>query len=369
MKKESYELFKNEKIETILNILESELKKRNESPFWTDKVIPFAHAILSVLIPLRDTDMLFNPEGEAESELTLELFFRWNDFVSLKSLAFTIQKSNDAYELLRTNLDNTICKNYKNINLKPLGDYLAKNRVNLDNESLDFPISSYNLHQGVSNVIKSLLQNKNGKIVKSSSEHWNSIFLNTDDSKLGWYEEDASKTFQLLNCIPKWKNSTIFIPGAGTSVLVEKLFIKDVKLVLNDISIEALNKLKEKMQNNKKIVWLCQDISHPISDAITNIDIWIDRAVLHFLTDEEDITGYFKNVKSKLKVGGYAIFAEFSKTGALKCAGLRVHQYNIEELSQRLGSSFKLISHFDYTYVNPNGAQKPYIYGLYKRIS
>lgn len=157
MKQESYTLFKSADIKTILAVLEDELQKRNESPFWRSRVVPFSEAILSVLIPLRDANMLFNPEGEAVDELTLELFFRWNDFVSLKSLAFTIQKSNEAGVLLRTKLDNDTCKKYKEIDLKTLGDYLSKNSVNLQNESIDFPISNYNLHQGVSNVIKSLL--------------------------------------------------------------------------------------------------------------------------------------------------------------------------------------------------------------------
>jgi hypothetical protein len=157
MKQESYVLFRSADIKTILEILEDELKNRNESPFWKDRVVPFSEAILSVLVPLRDANMLFDPEGKAISVLTPELFFRWSDFVSLKSLAFTIQKSNEAAILLRTNLDEMICKNYKEIDLKILGDYLSKNSVNLENESLDFPISNYNLHQGVSNVIKSLL--------------------------------------------------------------------------------------------------------------------------------------------------------------------------------------------------------------------
>jgi hypothetical protein len=157
MKQESYNLFKSAEIETILEVLETELKTRNESPFWRDKVIPFSEAILSVLIPLRDANMLFTPEGSRAEILTPELFFVWSDFVSLKTLAFTIQKSNDANELLRTNLDKATCRNYKSIDLKLLGDYLARYSVNLENESLDFPISNYNLHQGVSNVIKSLL--------------------------------------------------------------------------------------------------------------------------------------------------------------------------------------------------------------------
>jgi hypothetical protein len=157
MKKESYELFKNGSVQDIINILDMELKTRNESPFWTTRVVPFSEAILSVLIPLRDAKMLFTPEGKATDELTPELFFKWSDFVSLKTLAFTIQKSNNANRLLRTKLDDNICQKYKTIELGKLGDYLALNNVNLENESLDFPISSYNLHQGVSNVIKSLL--------------------------------------------------------------------------------------------------------------------------------------------------------------------------------------------------------------------
>ena len=135
MKKESYELFKTAKIETILEVLEAELNTRNESPFWTDKVIPFSQSILSVLIPLRDANMLFNPQNNEIKELSPELFFEWSDFVSLKALFFKVQ----------------------NVDREILAEYLHKNNVNIENESLDFPISAYNLHQGVSNVIKSLL--------------------------------------------------------------------------------------------------------------------------------------------------------------------------------------------------------------------
>lgn len=157
MKQESYSLFKSADIITILQTLESELNSKEESPFWKDRVIPFTKAILSVLIPLRDADLLFDPEGAAQNELTPDLFLRWSDFVSLKTLAFTIQKSNEAGVLLRTKLNEQACKNYKNIDLKLLGDYLSRYSVNLQNESLDFPIANYNLHQGVSSVIKSLL--------------------------------------------------------------------------------------------------------------------------------------------------------------------------------------------------------------------
>ena len=157
MKPESYELFEKGSVEEIVSTIQNELEKRNESPFWADKVAPFSEAVLSVLVPLRDMDPLLNPEGKYEEKLTPELFFRWCDFVSLKMLAFTIAASNEAGELVRTKLPKEKTKNYKPIDISKLASYLAKYSVNMENEALDFPIANYNLHLGVANVIKSLL--------------------------------------------------------------------------------------------------------------------------------------------------------------------------------------------------------------------
>jgi len=157
MKSETNELFKSASLDEISKTIQTELATRNESPFWADKVVPFSNAILSILIPLRDSNLLFDPEGNLHDNLTPELFLEWSDLVSLKTLAFTIQKSNTAQELLRTRIDKDKCKTYQEIDLKVLGDYLSRYTINLEYENLDFPISNYNLHQGVSNVIKSLL--------------------------------------------------------------------------------------------------------------------------------------------------------------------------------------------------------------------
>lgn len=135
MKQISYELFKSASMDEILNTIDAELKTRNESPFWVDKVVPFSRAVLSVLVVLRDEDRLFTPEGKDVDELTPELFLSWSDFVSLKSLFFKVE----------------------GVDLNILAEYLHRYNVNLENENLDFPIANYNLHQGVSNVIKSLL--------------------------------------------------------------------------------------------------------------------------------------------------------------------------------------------------------------------
>ena len=202
----------------------------------------------------------------------------------------------------------------------------------------------------------------------SRGDHWDAVYSGTEDSQLGWYEKDPSQTLRLLNFVPRWRDSTVFLPGAGTTALVEELLSNGAGLILNDISTEALTRLKSRLGDAQdKTTWLCQDIAQPFDSATNEIDIWIDRAVLHFLTDKDDIRGYFANVRSILKVDGHAIFAEFSSVGATKCAGLPVHRYSVEQLSEHLGSSFKLITHFEYTHVNPHGDSRPYIYALYKR--
>ncbi len=204
--------------------------------------------------------------------------------------------------------------------------------------------------------------------MKSDSEHWDNIFSKTEDAKLGWFEKDTSQTFKLLGEIPDLEKATVFLPGAGTSILIEDLIPRVSKLILNDISNEALNRVKQRLkEGSEEIEWLFQDIAQPIKELIPEVDIWIDRAVLHFLTNENDINGYFENLKSTLKIGGHAVFAEFSLIGAPKCAGLTLHRYSIDELSTNLGSSFKLVSHFDFTHINPFGDPRPYIYALFKR--
>ena len=141
----------------ILSALETALKNTNESPFWEKRIVPLSSAILSVLIPLRDQKLLFNPEGEPQETLNAELFLRWCDLLSLKTLAFILQQSNDASKLVRTKYSDEKAQHYQVLDLSELGTYLSAQTVNLEDEYLDFPIANYNLHIGIADIIKKLL--------------------------------------------------------------------------------------------------------------------------------------------------------------------------------------------------------------------
>ncbi|MDY0051125.1 MAG: hypothetical protein RBR65_01180 [Aliarcobacter sp.] len=149
-------LLQNSSEEEILRILEDKLKQSEEPEFWKERILPFTQAILSILLPLKEQNLLFNPEGQIVTSIDSELFYRWGDLVCLKTLAFIIQQSNEQNTLVRTDYKNV---EYKVINLEKLGVYLSSNRVNIiDEDSLDFPLSVYNLHQGMITIIKNLLK-------------------------------------------------------------------------------------------------------------------------------------------------------------------------------------------------------------------
>ncbi len=161
----------------------------------------------------------------------------------------------------------------------------------------------------------------------------------------------------------------VFIAGTGTSTLAEQLIGKCKSLILNDISEEALSISKKRIAKVKQPVeWLKADIGAELPIENKSIDVWIDRAVLHFLIDENQIDTYFKNLNDKIKVNGYAFLAEFASHGAPKCAGLELHRYSIEELIERCGKNFELIQSESYTYINPEGDERPYIYCLFKKV-
>jgi hypothetical protein len=150
-------LLKTGETEAILSALSSALERSDDAPFWRQKSLPLSEAVLSVLIPLREQHLLFDPEGKAHLDLSPELFLRWCDLFSLKTLAFTLAKSNEAGKLLRTQIDTD---RYEPIDLEILGKYLSGYSVNLENEMVDFPVRNYNLHIGLGSLLTKILGGK-----------------------------------------------------------------------------------------------------------------------------------------------------------------------------------------------------------------
>jgi EEF1A lysine methyltransferase 2 len=204
-------------------------------------------------------------------------------------------------------------------------------------------------------------------------EHWDNVYQKTETEKLGWFEENPEKSIQLLLKAGLKKNDAIIDVGCGTSFFIDHLIeLGYNNFVATDISEAATNQLKERLQKieSASVNYIVEDICNPnqLLD-LKNIKLWHDRAVLHFLTTEEQRKCYLRVLKKTLQVNGYAIISTFHTSGAKKCSGLDVSQYDEKTLAEYLGDKFDLIESFQYQYIQPSGAPRQFVYTLFKRTN
>jgi hypothetical protein len=138
-----------------------------------------------------------------------------------------------------------------------------------------------------------------------------------------------------------------------------------------DISEVALEKAKALLNQEQaaQVHWVVDDITDPSNVLqIQNVKVWHDRAVFHFLTEEQHRQTYHSLLQKMIMPGGFVIMAAFALNGATMCSGLPVQRYSAESLSEFLGNSFKLMESLDHTYQMPSGDLRPYVYTRFQKI-
>ena len=201
--------------------------------------------------------------------------------------------------------------------------------------------------------------------------HWNEKYQSTNDEDLGWFEDTPKTTMELLaNCNLK-KDAAILNVGAGTTTLIDLLLEESyTNIIANDLSEVALEKLQNRIKEayNYNLKCITDDLTNPSKlNSLQNIDLWIDRAVLHFFLKKEEQKAYFDLVRNVVAKSRYVLIAVFSLEGAPKCCNLDLQRYNAEMLQSNLGDEFKLVKAFNHTFINPRGGERPYVYTLFQR--
>lgn len=202
-------------------------------------------------------------------------------------------------------------------------------------------------------------------------KHWNNTYQKTPVNSLGWYEENPIPSLKLIEQCNLPKDALIFNAGAGASTLIEHLLNKGYSnIVVNDIAAAALAELKNNLSEHKnsQLQIIVDDLTNPTELLkLKNIDLWHDRAVLHFFTSLEQQKAYFELLKRAVRPEGYVILAEFELDEVSKCSGLTTFNYNKSMLQERLGDDFKLLNSFTYAYTQPSGNTRTFIYTLFQR--
>lgn len=208
---------------------------------------------------------------------------------------------------------------------------------------------------------------------KDMKAHWDRVYASQEVDRLGWYESMPEPSLRLISRCILNKEDPVLDVGAGATTLIDCLLRQGFQnIIAVDISEVALQKLRERLGEEKasRVQWITDDITQPLHlHRLQNIALWHDRAVLHFLLEEQQQQRYLATLKKIVKHGGYVIIAAFSLKGAQWCSGLRIRNYDQDMLADFLGNEFSLREHFDYTYHMPSGEERPYVYTLFQRIA
>ena len=200
----------------------------------------------------------------------------------------------------------------------------------------------------------------------NAKEHWESIYQTKEPNEVSWYQEKPETSLNLISETGIEKNAKIIDVGAGASELVDNLLALGFRnITALDVSLNALNESKKKLGDRaNNVKWIVSDLRE--FETNERYDLWHDRAVLHFLTEEEDIKRYIELVRTYLKPKGYVIVSTFSINGPKKCSGLDVKPYS-EDSMKTLFTGFEHIKSFEEEHLTPWGSSQIFIWGVFRK--
>ncbi len=196
--------------------------------------------------------------------------------------------------------------------------------------------------------------------------HWDEVFRAKAEDDVSWFESCPTRSLDLIARTGLPKSAAIIDIGGGLSRLADTLAgagYTDVTVL--DISREAVRRLGERPGFVARTRLIAVDVKAWRPERA--YDIWHDRAVLHFLTGEDDRAAYRNVLLSALTPGGQAIIATFALSGPERCSGLPVRRYGAEGLAKFLGKDFILAESFEFDHLTPAGASQRFLMGRFVR--
>jgi hypothetical protein len=200
-----------------------------------------------------------------------------------------------------------------------------------------------------------------------TAEFWDNIHQ-TKQHDVSWWQDSASLWVDLFDhCTTKMTDGIIDV-GAGASLFIDEAAKRGYwPLFVNDLSITALNEIKERFKNSEIAV---QIRPSDICDLTLELPVglWHDRAVFHFLTSSEQQNAYKKSVLRNTTSDANIILATFAPSGPEACSGLNVKQWSAEQLAEFFAPDFTLVFSDERVHVTPWQSEQKFSVVVLKRV-
>ena len=196
--------------------------------------------------------------------------------------------------------------------------------------------------------------------------HWEKIYQTKKNDGVSWFQETPTESIELIKKYSSNSSEKIIDVGCGKGFLADNLLeskFKDITLV--DISSNALSEINSRLKN-QYLSFIETDILEFNSDY--KYDIWHDRAVFHFITENKSIDKYISLCNNYINRGGRLIIGTFAEDGPLKCSGLEIKRYSINDLVNLFKENFELAEGFKMLHQTPFDTQQSFTFCVFKKV-
>lgn len=196
--------------------------------------------------------------------------------------------------------------------------------------------------------------------------HWEKIYQTKKNDGVSWFQEIPTESIELIKKYSSDNSDKIIDVGCGKGFLADNLLeskFKDITLV--DISSNALSEINNRLKN-QYLNFIETDILDFNSDY--KYDIWHDRAVFHFITENKSIDKYISLCNNYINRDGKLIIGTFAEDGPLKCSGLEIKRYSINDLVNLFKENFELAEGFKMLHQTPFDTQQSFTFCVFKKV-
>ena len=198
-------------------------------------------------------------------------------------------------------------------------------------------------------------------------KHWENIYQTKNIDGVSWYQETPYESIELIKKFSTTDSDMIIDIGCGKSFLADNLLKLNYKnITLVDISLNALKEVKDRL-NNKSLNFIETDVLNLKLEQ--TFDIWHDRAVFHFITNKKSVEKYISLCNEYIGEGGKLIIGTFAEDGPLKCSGLEIKRYSVENLKELFKENFEFIEGFKKLHCTPFDTQQSFTFCVFRKIS
>jgi trans-aconitate methyltransferase len=197
--------------------------------------------------------------------------------------------------------------------------------------------------------------------------HWEQVYAARAPTEVSWYQARPTLSLELIERAGVAPGTGIIDVGGGTSTLVDALLDRGFDdLTVMDVASSAIRHARERLGERASLVqWLEADVT--TFQPPRRWGLWHDRAVFHFLTEEDDREAYLRTLHAALAPEGHVIIATFDLTAPERCSGLHVVRYSPESLSEALRQGFERVETREEVHCTPAGKEQPFVYCLFQR--